>query len=143
MSNFQLEVENASASYDEATQIATITYRGVLDSTVTIQVYDWLDALYKDVGIEKIYGEIFDFRAVKSFDEGNLTTARRTSNRMNMSLDTSQFPVALVVADPEQEEILRGPMRIPEGHQRKRIVRTVEEGLQFIHAWNKEKEETK
>jgi hypothetical protein len=139
MSNFQLEIENATASYDGTTRIVTITYRGVLDSAVTIIVYNWLDNLYKAVGIDAIYGEIFDFSGVKSFDEGNLTTARRTSNRMNMSQDTSQFPVALVVANHEQEEILRGPMRIPEGHQRKRIVRSTEEALQFFQTWNQEK----
>ncbi|MFW5748152.1 MAG: hypothetical protein ACOCYT_00915 [Chloroflexota bacterium] len=135
-----LEIENARAHYNPEDQIVYITYQGALDGSVTIKVYDWLDQLYQLVGLEAIYGEIFDFRKVDHFDQSNLVTARRTSNRMNMSKDTSQFPVALIVGSHDQEEILRGPMRIPEGHQRKRIVWSQDEGLEFIHDWNRSKQ---
>jgi hypothetical protein len=135
-----LEIEQASARYDAETRITYITYRGELDAAVTIQVYDWLDRVYKAVGIENVYGQIFDFRKVIEFAPSNLSTARRTSNRMNMSLDTSHFPVALIVATRSQEEILRGPMRIPEGHQRKAIVWDEKEAHDFLDSWYENKD---
>lgn len=135
MDSFELTADQATAVYDPETRIVTIRYKGDLDAAITIQVYDWLDRLYHEVGLETIYGQIFDFRNVTRFDPTNLTTARRTSAKMNMAQDTSQFPVALIVANREQEETLRGPMRIPEGHQRKRIVWSDEDALAFINNW--------
>jgi hypothetical protein len=136
----KLEISNAKAEHDIDSGITFIAYNGVLDGAVTIQVYQWLDDLYDSVGLENIFGQIFDFREVEGFDQSNLTTARRTSNRMNMSKNTSQFPVALVVKDAAQEEILRGPMRIPEGHARKQIVRTMDDARTFLEEWNKQKQ---
>ena len=135
-----LKIDNATTHHDEATGITQITYSGALDSNVTVQVYDWLNQLYDAIGIENVYGQVFDFRAVEKFDESNLTTARRTSNRMNMTKDTSKFPVALLVENHAQEETLRGPMRIPEQHARKRIVWSEEEARQFLDEWNREKD---
>lgn len=137
MSNFELVIDNATAVYNPSTQLITITYQGILDGNVTTIVYNWLEELYKKISLTQIKGQIFDFRLVAKFDDSNLTVARRASNRMNMLQDTSQFPVALIVANPEQEEVLRGPMRIPEGHQRKRIVRTDDEAITFIDNWIK------
>lgn len=137
MSNFELVLDNANVVYDSASHIITVTYQGVLGGDVTTQVYQWLEDLYKEISMSEIKGQIFDFRQVVRFDDSNLTVARRASNRMNMLQDTSQFPVALIVANPEQEEVLRGPMRIPEGHQRKRIVRSQQEALAFIRDWVK------
>lgn len=137
MSNFELVINNATAAYDPSTHIITVAYRGVLDGDVTANVYGWLEELYKKVSVTQVKGQIFDFRQVERFDDSNLTVARRASNRMNMLQDTSQFPVALIVANPEQEEVLRGPMRISEGHQRKRIVRNADEALSFIDNWIK------
>jgi hypothetical protein len=135
-----LKIDNATTHHDTGSGITYITYRGVLDSEVTVQVYDWLNTLYEAVGIDSIYGQVFDFRAVKQFAESNLTTARRTSNRMNMVNDTSKFPVALLVENHLQEETLRGPMRIPEQHARKRIVWSEDEAHQFLQEWNKSKD---
>ncbi len=137
MSNFELVLDNANVVYDSASHIITVTYQGVLGGDVTTQVYQWLEDLYKEISMSEIKGQIFDFRQVVRFDDSNLTVARRASNRMNMLQDTSQFPVALIVANPEQEEVLRGPMRIPEGHQRTRIVRSQQEALAFIRDWVK------
>jgi hypothetical protein len=137
MSDFELVLDNANVVYDPTSHIITVTYQGVLDGNVTADVYHWLEELYKTISVNEVKGQIFDFRQVTRFDDSNLTVARRASNRMNMIQDTSQFPVALIVANPEQEEVLRGPMRIPEGHQRKRIVRSQQEALDFIHKWVK------
>jgi len=140
MANLRLEIPNATAIYDPETHVAKIEYRGILDGDVTIQVYDWLDDLYRDVGLESILGQIFDFRKVQAFEESNLSTARRTSNRMNMRVDTSNIPVALLVNDFYHEEILRGSMRIPAEHVRKRIVWSEDEAWTYIKNWHSDKE---
>lgn len=139
MANFRLEIPNATATYDPETRVAKIEYRGILDGDVTIQVYDWLDEIYRDIGIDNMLGQIFDFRQVQSFEESNLATARRTSNRMNMRIDTSNIPVALLVNDFYHEEILRGSMRIPAEHVRKRIVWSEEDAWAYIKNWHAEK----
>lgn len=135
MDKHRLEVEQASAYYDLEKHIAYIKYRGVLGSDVTIQVYDWLDELYKEYGTEGFYGQIFDFREVKEFDESNLATARKTSNKMNMRIDTSHIPVALIVSDFYHEEILRTAMRISPEHIRKKIVWSEADAYAFLDEW--------
>lgn len=139
MANLRLEIPNATATYDPETRVAKIEYRGVLDGDVTIQVYDWLDDIYRDFGIDNMLGQIFDFRKVQAFEESNLSTARRTSNRMNMRVDTSNIPVALLVNDFYHEEILRGSMRIPAEHVRKRIVWSEDDAWSYIKNWHSEK----
>ncbi|MCL4252165.1 MAG: hypothetical protein KJ043_00120, partial [Anaerolineae bacterium] len=99
----------------------------------------WLDDIYRDYGIDNMLGQIFDFRKVQAFEESNLSTARRTSNRMNMRVDTSNIPVALLVNDFYHEEILRGSMRIPAEHVRKRIVWSEDDALSYIKNWHAEK----
>lgn len=135
MTNFKLETNQATAYYDPQSQIAHIRYNGVLSADVTVEVYGWLDEIYQSIGSENMSGQIFDFRDVEAFSEDNLQTARKTSNRMNMKVDNSHIPVALIVANHEQEEILRGPMRIPAEHVRKRIVWSEEEAQQFLVEW--------
>lgn len=141
MGNHRLEIPNATAIYDAENHLVRIEYRGILDGDVTVQVYDWLDELYKQIGLEGITGQIFDFRKVQEFEESNLSAARRTSNRMNMRVDTSNIPVALLVNDFYHEEILRGSMRIPAEHVRKKIVWSEEEALGFITNWHKKEGE--
>lgn len=143
MSKYELKVEQASAYYDEESRIVHIAYQGALSSDVTVQVYDWLETLYDAVGLDTLYGQIFDFREVTEFDESNLSTARRTSSRMNMRMDTSHVPVALIVGDFYHEEILRGAMRIPPEHARKRIVWSEDEALAFLQEWHKNQSEEK
>jgi hypothetical protein len=138
----RLELEQATASFDEARHLIRVAYRGSLGADVTVQVYNWIDELVKAVGLETVQGEIFDFQNVSEFKEENLQMARKTSKRMNIRLDMSQLPVALIVKTFYQEEILRGAMQVTPEHQRKRIVRTEEEALAFIDEWNRTHQET-
>lgn len=134
-----LEVENARASYDAEKRIVTVEYFGALSASVTIEVYSWLEELFKEVDINSLYGQIFDFRRVEQFAQDNLKTARKTSSRMNMRIDTSNVPVALLVGDPYHQEILRGSMRISPEHVRKRIVWSEEEADLFFKKWHAER----
>lgn len=140
MVNYQLDVEQANARFDPEKRIAFIHYHGVLGSDVTLRVYEWLDELYKEIGTDGFAGQIFDFRDVQEFDESNLATARKTSGKMNLRVDTSHIPVALIVSDFYHEEILRTAMRISPEHVRKKIVWSEDEALSFLNQWRTEHE---
>lgn len=128
-----LERKNASAYYDAKTGIAYITYRGYLDADASAAVYDWLADL--DEAVDHIYGEIFDFREVTEFMPDNLMEARKKSRRRNLRQDVQSLPVAMIVKDFYQEEILRGPMQNVPENQRKRIVRGMDEAHYFLQTW--------
>lgn len=131
-----LQHNNASATFDEKTGIAYITYRGLLNAAASTAVYDWLGDLTAAVGIENVYGEVFDFRQVQEFMPDNLMEARRSSRRYNYRHNVKRLPVAMIVRDFYQEEILRGPMENPEANPRKAIVRKMDEALAFLHEWH-------
>ena len=132
----RLEIEQASAYFDPESRIVRVAYSGSLGSDVTVEVYAWLDGLVKEIGVDSINGQIFDFSNVTEFQESNLQTARKASKKMNIRIDTSKIPVALVVGTFYQEEILRGSMQISPDHVRKRIVKSEEEAMAFIEEWN-------
>lgn len=130
-----LETTNASARFDETSGIVYVTYRGYLNSEASSLVYGWLKKLVDEIGEERIYGEIFDFRNVLEFMPDNLMDARKKARGLNLRMERL-FPVAMVVKDFYQEEILRGPMQNVPENTRKRIVRTIEEGLAFLEEWH-------
>lgn len=136
-----LKHENAEASYDEASGIAHITYQGLLTADATNAVYEWLGDLIDEVGLDELYGEVFDFRAVKEFMPDNLIDARRNSRRYNMRHDVKRLPVAMIIANYYQEEILRGPMQNVEKNKRKAIVWNMDEAIAFLHEWHATKEQ--
>ncbi len=132
-----LQIEQASAHFDEDARIVYVTYRGSLGEAVNVQVYDWLDRLLKSVDLKTVYGEIFDFQKVSEFQTDNLEAARKSSKRVNLKRNVSQLPVALVVGNAYQHQILEIAMRVTPDHQRKRIVRSQAEALTFLEEWNK------
>jgi hypothetical protein len=127
---------NATAHYDEETRIAYITYSGFLDGSASTAAYEWLATVNETVGIP--YGEVFDFRAVTEFMPDNLLEARKKSRRRNLRSEIHNLPVAMVVKDYYQEEILRGPMQNVPENNRKTIVKTMEEAIEFLHNWHKQ-----
>ncbi|MCA9893610.1 MAG: hypothetical protein KC615_11545 [Anaerolineae bacterium] len=131
-----LETNTAYATYDETTHIVYVTYRGSLDSDASSAVYEWLNQLIEMVGTESIFGEIWDFRNVDQFMPDNLQDARKNSRIMNLKQNTGRFPVAMIVKDYYQEEILRGPMKNVPENTRKAIVRSTEAGLAFLQEWH-------
>lgn len=136
-----LSMEKATAHYDQESKIARITYRGVLTAEESTAVYDWLGTLIEAVGIDGVYGEIFDFRDVTEFEPDNLMQARRNSRRHNLRNDGRRLPVAMIVSSFVQEEILRGPMQNVEQNTRKTIVWKEAEALAFLKQWNESQEE--
>jgi hypothetical protein len=138
MSLKSLEIDQAKANYDEESQIIHIAYSGVLSGDVTVAVYSWLDELLHEIGTENVYGEIFDFRKVIEFAPDNLSTARRTSSKMNMKMDTSQIPVALLISDAAHQEIFHSSMRISPQNMRRKIVWSKDEALEFFDEWHQQ-----
>lgn len=140
MHKHELKTEQAHAYFDEEARIVYVEYQGQLSGDVTVAVYEWLDALFHEIDLQTIHGEIFDFRQVTEFDQSNLKAARKTSSRMNMKVDTSGIPVALLVSDFYHQEILQSAMRISPEHVRKKIVWSEEEALAFINEWKNSRE---
>jgi len=138
MVNHTLDVEQARAYYDAESAIIFVHYRGTLTGDAANDVYGWLEELYDEIDVDNLYGIVFDFREVKDFDESNLKTARRVSSRMNMRIDTSHVPAALIIRDPYHQEILFGSMRVSPEHARKKIVWSEEEAREFLDQWHAE-----
>ena len=134
----QLQLERVSAYFDSDRKIAHITYSGILDADDSAAAYKWLNKLIDTIHIENIYGEIFDFREVKQFQPDNLIDARKHSRKLNLRVEIHGTPVAMVVRDSVQEEILRGPMRIVPENKRKRIVHSENEAYAFFEEWHQE-----
>lgn len=132
----KLEQEHVTAHFDVENHVAYITYTGILDATASASAYGWLQKLIDNVGIETIYGEIFDFTHVKQFQPDNLIDARKNSRKLNLKVDIHRTPVAMIVRDAVQEEILRGPMRIVPENKRKRIVVSQQEAFDFFSEWH-------
>lgn len=140
MSIAPLEMEKASAYFDDESRIAFVKYSGVLSAEESTAVYDWLADLVEAVGLEGIYGEIFDFRKVQEFASDNLMQARRNSRRYNMRNNVRRLPVAMIISNFYQEEILRGPMQNVEENKRKTLVYKMEEAVDFLHQWHEAQE---
>ena len=132
----RLEIENATAYYDDESQLIRIQYSGALGGQVTVDVYQWIGKLVEEIGVEAVRGEIFDFRDVTTFMPDNLMEARRKSRGFNLRNDISHLPVAMVIGTAYHEEILRGPMQNPPENARKTIVYSEEEAVQFIEEWH-------
>jgi len=134
----KLDQEQVSAYFDDENNIAHITYSGILGADDSAAAYKWLGELIDHIQIENIYGEVFDFRDVKQFQPDNLIDARKHSRKLNLRVQIHGTPVAMIVRDSVQEEILRGPMRIVPENRRKRIVHSLEEAYAFFEEWHKE-----
>ncbi len=143
MSIVPLKMEQASAYYDEESKIAFVKYSGVLSAEESTAVYDWLADLVEAIGLDSIYGEVFDFREVKEFAPDNLMQARRNSRRYNMRNNVRRLPVAMIISNFYQEEILRGPMQNVEENKRKTLVHEMDDALAFLKGWHEEQEKLK
>ena len=134
-----LETSTATARYDEEHNIVWVTYRGLLDAEATASVYGWLADFFDEHDNKAIDGEVFDFREVETFGPDNLFEARKKSRGFNLKQDVSTLPVAMICSNFYQEEILRGPMQNVPENNRKCIVKTESEALDFITNWHKER----
>lgn len=131
-----LQQEKVIARYNEESRTIYITYNGSLGAEASGAAYEWIDTVIHEVGIENVYGEIFDFREVFEFLPENLMDARKKSRRMNMKNNIRNLPVAMIINGLVQEEILRGPLQNVPENTRKRIVYSMEEAQAFLDEWH-------
>lgn len=131
-----LKQERVEAYYNPEEKIAYVVYSGILGADDSAAAYQWLNSLIQEIGIENIQGEIFDFTNVRQFQPDNLIDARKNSRKLNLKVDIHSTPVAMVVRDTVQEEILRGPMRNVPENKRKRIVHSRDEAYAFFREWH-------
>lgn len=134
----RLDSPGASGYFDEADKILKVTYRGALTSDVTNSVYRWLGRLIRETGgdISEARGSIYDFREINYIDIANLLAAQQNSTHLNVKFDMRNHPVALVVATPEQRDFVTMSMHVTPEETRKKIVETIEAGIQFIEAFH-------
>jgi hypothetical protein len=131
----RLEREHVTAYYNSERRVAYIEYRGILGAGASNAAYTWLEDVIEAVGIDNIYGEIFDFTKVTQFQPDNLIDARKNSRKLNLRVNIHNTPVAMIVRDEVQREILRGPMRNVPENKRKRIVANEQEAFEFFDEW--------
>lgn len=133
-----METDGFSAYLNEETKIPHVTYPEYLIPEVTTNMYAWFGDLIDEYGIENLRGCIFDFTQVKKFHPANFRTARAESRKINEKADLSAFPVAFLVQDMKQEQMLRVSMRLTQNPARLRIVYSFESAVAFIKEWYKE-----
>jgi hypothetical protein len=132
----RLDSDNLVCYFDVETGIGRVTYKGVVTPEVTQTMYGWGMRVAREVDVKTVRGTIYDFREVKRFELGTLSTVHKESQRANQSVDWSQMATALLVSTPQQEQMVRVAMSVTPGQQRKKIVYSVEEALQFIDSFH-------
>jgi hypothetical protein len=137
-----LKTENLECYIDEVTDILYVVYRGEIDSNVTSQAYSWQAKFATPEVLKSLKGSIFDFREVTKFNPGNLSTIQRKSRELNTTVQEYLIPVALLVNNLYQEQMVRVSAQISPSGDRKRIVKSVEEGLAFCEDYNRQTKST-
>lgn len=130
-----LEKDGFAAYLNEETKIPHVTYPDHLTPTVTINMYKWFGDLIDEWGLDNLRGCIFDFTHVTKFHPSNFRTARAESRKINDKADLGKFPVAFLVQDMKQEQMLRVSMRLTQNPARLRIVYSIDSAIAFIKEW--------
>jgi hypothetical protein len=134
-----LKTENAEIYVDEETDILYIVYNGEISPQVTAQVYGWQAQHSRPEILKMLRGSIYDFRNVTKFNPGNLSTIQRKSRELNTTIQEYHIPVALLVSNFYQEQMVRVSSQISPNEERKRIVKSVEEAIAFFNQYNEKK----
>jgi hypothetical protein len=134
----EISTDSFDASYDDETRLLRVHYKGMLTPDVTVQFYRWLGEVITRRAQElmQVRGSIYDFRDLKGFASTNLTSAQRQSQQLNSKADMSHIPVALIAKDRMQAELLRVELKISPQQERKALVWSEEEALEFIARFN-------
>jgi hypothetical protein len=136
MEQFRMESPEVTAYWEDIQNIFYVIYRGVLTRAVTTQVYQWMMETSQALKGQEVQGGIYDFRQVSDAESGNLAAVHRESRNFNVKVDTSHTPIALIVENLHQEQIVRISMQVTPGQKRKRIVKSMDEALKFIQEYH-------
>lgn len=130
-----LDSETVHAYRDAETDISYITYKGAVDGRTTQAVYEWVKDLLTYIDNTKTRGVVMDFRQVTKFMPDHLSTVRRESRDLNKA-ETLVHPVAMVVQNLYQEQMVKVSVRMSERPDHVQFVNSIEEGLAFFADWN-------
>lgn len=133
----RLEHENVTGYYDDTTHLLRVTYKGVVNAEVSARVYAWIGELVATMGLGESKGSVYDFRQVKDFAPGNVTTTQSRSSNLNTKIDMSKHPVALIASNIYQQKMVESVMHITPQEKRKRVVKSEDEALNFIQEFIK------
>jgi hypothetical protein len=136
MEQFRMENPQVVAYWEDTQNIFYVTYRGVLSQDVTTQVYQWMIETAQALKGQEVRGGIYDFRQVKEAESGNLAAVHRESRNFNVKVDTSNIPIALIVDNIHQEQIVRISMQVTPGQKRKAIVKSMDDAIRFIQTYH-------
>jgi hypothetical protein len=121
--------------FDPHNRILHVAYFGHVTAETTSAIYQWGWRLSEEVGPENIYGMIIDFSAVLAFAPQSVGTALRESRRINRTFDLSHLPVAHIVKNLYQEQMVTISTDLSGQPERMRLVYSEDEALSFIENW--------
>jgi hypothetical protein len=136
MEQFRMETPRVTAYWEDTQDIFYVIYREALSREVTTQVYQWMIETSQALKDKEVLGGIYDFRQVIDAESGNLAALHRESRNFNVKVDTSHTPIALIVENLHQEQIVRISMQVTPGQKRKRIVKSMDDALKFIQEYH-------
>lgn len=131
-----LQGKDFDIELNKRTNILTCRYGEMLCAETTAYVYNASQRLVWDHGVENLKGIIFDFTQVQHATENNRPTVKTFSDRINSRMDFSNVPVALIVSNLFQRDIVSQTLKNSSGQHRKRIVGSYEEAHQIIEDWH-------
>lgn len=131
--------EGVTAYFDEKLGISFVTYKGVVSAEVTQALYGWVKDLLPLIGENATRGVIYDFRQVTRFTRDNLHTSRNESNKINQERDMSNHPLTMIVENTYQEQMVKISMQLTPIEERKRIVYSMEDAMDYIEQWHEER----
>ena len=135
-----IETEQFRAEYDSNNQLLVVAYNGVLTPAVTKEFYAWLIQAMTEYPkqVQQARGSIYNFCDVTKFDNSNLTTASNQSKQLNQINDLKDHPVALIVKDKLQQQILKVAMKLTPHDKRVRVVWSMNEAIEHVNAFHKQ-----
>jgi hypothetical protein len=129
---------NVAAHVDSVTGLIHVVYQDAITPQITKRFYEWLYEIAGKHDLAGVKGATFDFRDVKTFDQGNIRTAQKESRSANNKLSMSHIPVGLIVRTLYQEQMVRISTTLTQQTHRMKIVKSVNEALAFIQEWNQQ-----
>jgi len=137
MSGLRLETEHLLCEYNEEQALVWVTFHGAVGPDVSVQMYDWLEDTLLDPGTQGVRGGIFDFRPITAFQEKTLETTRRQRKDIAHSVNMDHIPMALLVGNALQEQIVSITMKATRDvHQRIKLVYSLEEAHAHINTFH-------
>jgi hypothetical protein len=127
-----LNSKSVAAHFDLQHNILHVAYRGILDASTNGNLHDWVAQMRDVAGDKTLKGIIFDFRKVVRFKRDSLYNAREQSQKLNQHINGEGYPIALVVSNYYQEQMVGITLLVTNDAHLRKIVRSQEAALDYI-----------